>query len=260
MSNLLRFSLIFTFLVLCIPSVDAADKYRDDKIRTRKAELSIVRNGQNIPVNPADEDIIVERVVDLFNQHVTQTQRDGYLKQKMERDGVMLADKWNTYKDHGSYFSLKYKKKKRSKYYEKNYVSTVKKVNRADIEEVLVTFEEDENNQPYGVVLSKIRDTGEVRGYEINTSTLTSLYCYDDIIKYLPEKYTKMNEKYGDPALKDSGVSCNEETDAYLEEKEAKRKAKKAKWARKKGPYGTPLPEPKKDLSSDEDEIEEDDE
>lgn len=225
MMALHRSTLIFTTLITIAVSTQAwAGKHT--QITPDGAQISIVRNGETTKIQNGDKAEIIDRIIKLFNNYISDTSKP-WLKHKMERDGISLNEKWASYKNQ-SYFELSYPSA------------------QDGIEDLIVMFNENNDQGPYGLVIAKHKD-GNVVGYEVDTGDLTSLYCYDSIVKYLPSLYRDMAIRYSADEFKDSGVSCNKETDHYLHQKLKDKCEKKARWEKKKGPYGIILPEEKDD-------------
>ncbi len=220
-----RSTLLFTAL-LTLTASSQAWAGKPTQITHDHAQISIIRNGETTKIQNGDKAEMIDRIVKLFNNYIADTSKP-WLRQKLERDGVSLNDKWASYKNQ-SYFELSYPSAQEG------------------VEDLIVMFNETNDKGPYGLVIAKHKD-GKVMGYEVDTSELTSLYCYDSIVKYLPPLYRDMAIRYSADEFKDSGVSCNKETDDYLHQKLKDKCEKRAKWEQKKGPYGIILPVEKDD-------------
>lgn len=164
-----------------------------------KADVTIFRNGQEVNTR-LDKDTqkeLLRRISILFNKNTADTSSVWYRNEAM-KDGMDLDQKWEHLLQ-GSYYYVTIPERR---------ILSKSTYKRADIAEVIVTIVEDHNDNVLGDIYAKLRD-GEVRAYRHEGMNKINLYCYDEILQYLPIHYSTLNDKYSAPEYENSGINCS---------------------------------------------------
>ena len=174
-----------------------------DRASSFGAQLTIIRNGTPIHTEEKDHRDIIRRIVDAFNDQ-TESTEDLPTRNYFERDGIPLKEKWEQLQKK-SLFHITTKPLKQSKYAKKMGLKP-----RARVTEVLVSFNEEPHKKLFGTVLAKMNND-EIRGYIIQDTYLINVYCAETSLKYLPDHYGILFEKYNNEEYIENGIQCSKD-------------------------------------------------
>ncbi len=200
-----RFSTVLAGLVCLTTMASAQSAAAKDRVSNYDASLKILQHGVPVAVQKSDREQIKERLMDLFNSHEADSER-LWLRENLERDGMSLQEKWHHYQTK-SIFEVTYE----------NNAPGEEPPERVRVYKFMQVIQDNPDDGFFGPTLAML-NTGEVKAYDTAGKERINLYCFDQALKYLPDHYKRLHEKYDTPTYQqETGISCSADTYFYYQ-------------------------------------------